>query len=247
MPEMKASDGVILNWSEHGSGEPTLLLVHGYTGNQSDWNPVVDRLSQRRRVITYDHRGHGASGHSSDTASYSFDVLVADLECLVDELGLTNFDLLGHSMGGVIAMRFAIAHPERLRSLVLMDTGAAPSGRLPRDVLDPLIAAGRDQGMQQLAATVGHAKLATMDVEALAGFGDELERYPSMLPALAQLSLPVTVLVGEDDSGLRAAADTMAATIPRARLEVIPAAGHSPQEDNPAAWLESVERHLSSA
>ena len=246
MPELTTDDGVRISWSQQGVDEPTLLLVHGYTGGQEDWNPVISALAKHRRVITYDHRGHGASGHATDASAYTFDRLLTDLVAMVDDLQLDNFDLLGHSMGGVVAMRFALAHPERLRSLVLMDTGAAPSGQLPRDVLDPLVVAGREHGMAHVATWIGHPQRTTMDVEAFAGFADELERYPSMLAALAGLRLPVTVIVGENDTGLRDAAMALATTIPQARLEVIPDAGHSPQEDNPAAWLAAVEAHLES-
>jgi pimeloyl-ACP methyl ester carboxylesterase len=65
-----------------------------------------------------------------------------------------------------------------------------------------------------------------------------------LLDGLSRLEIPVTVLVGERDNGLRAGADQLAATIPGAELIVIPDAGHSPQEDNPAAWLAAIRSHF---
>jgi pimeloyl-ACP methyl ester carboxylesterase len=68
-----------------------------------------------------------------------------------------------------------------------------------------------------------------------------------MLDRLASLDVVTTVIVGENDTGLREAADKLAATVPGATLVVIPGAGHSPQEDQPTAWLSAVESHLARA
>lgn len=83
-----------------------------------------------------------------------------------------------------------------------------------------------------------------MDPAAFAALGEELLSYPSELEAVAALDLPVTVIVGEDDVGLRSGADQLAAAIPGAHLEVIPGAGHSPQEDAPQLWLDALGRHF---
>ena len=83
-----------------------------------------------------------------------------------------------------------------------------------------------------------------MDVDAFEAFGRELRAYPSMRDRLGELTMPVTVIVGEGDTGLRGAADILAAEIPGARLSVIAGAGHSPQEDRPSAWLDAVNEHL---
>src|SRR4030095_15713287 len=102
---------------EKGSGEPPLLLVHGFTGSVLDWADVLPSLAEQRRVIAYDHRGHGDSPNTGELGTYTIDQLVADLEDLVDDRGLASFHLLGHSMGGVVALRFVLAHAERVRSL----------------------------------------------------------------------------------------------------------------------------------
>jgi pimeloyl-ACP methyl ester carboxylesterase len=83
-----------------------------------------------------------------------------------------------------------------------------------------------------------------MDRDAFTALGEELLTYPSLLDDLAAVDRPVTVLVGELDQPLRASADDLAAAIPGARLEVIAGAGHSPQEDDPAAWLAALDRHF---
>lgn len=248
---------------DRGAGEPALLLVHGYTGSSLDWADSHDALAADRRVVAYDHRGHGRSGHA---AEYSIDLLVEDLAGLVDRLGLERFDLLGHSMGGVVAMRYVLDRPERVRSLVLMDTFSEPTGDLS-GMLASAAELARAQGMPALAelgrdlmragfqgddARVDELwarveeKYAGLDVEAFVAFGEELGRYPSMTARLGEIACPTTVLVGSEDF-LRPAADTLAAGVGGAELVVFEGCGHSPQEDDPAAWQAAVLAHLSRA
>lgn len=250
---------------EWGDGSVPLLLLHGYMGSGLDWIDVAPALARSRKVVAYDHRGHGDSGHAADPSSYTFDQLAADLATFIAARAMAPVDLLGHSMGGVVALMHTLRHPQTVRSLVLMDTAAAPAGNLPMDVLSPLIAMGREQGMQAVAQVVAEfavsaqqgngvaedvireravAKFSSLDVEALAAFANELGSYPSMVDELERISCPVTVIVGENDDGLRSAAEVMAARIPAARLVVIPGAGHSPQEDRPDEWVAAVVEHL---
>jgi pimeloyl-ACP methyl ester carboxylesterase len=90
-------------------------------------------------------------------------------------------------------------------------------------------------------------KLEQMDPVAFTELGEELLTYPSVVDQLAELDIPTTVIVGENDTGLRAAADALAATIPGAHLVVVPKAAHSPQDENREAWLTAVEDHLTRA
>jgi pimeloyl-ACP methyl ester carboxylesterase len=87
-------------------------------------------------------------------------------------------------------------------------------------------------------------KLEQMDPVAFTEFGEELLTYPSVLDRLATLEIPTMVIVGENDTGLRGAADSLAATVPGAVLVVVPDAAHSPHDENRAAWLSAVEDHL---
>jgi pimeloyl-ACP methyl ester carboxylesterase len=107
-----------------GDGEP-LVLVHGFTGGRLDWVDVIDELRASSDVIRFDNRGHGESTNTGDEASYTIDALTADLLAIVDELDVERFHLLGHSLGGIVSMRFATTHVARLRSLILMDTAGA--------------------------------------------------------------------------------------------------------------------------
>jgi pimeloyl-ACP methyl ester carboxylesterase len=247
--------GLDLHVVDEGSGTPPLLLVHGFTGSDIDWVDVQPALAKGRRTVAYTHRGHGESQHAD---RYTFDDLVADLTEVIDQLGLAPVHLLGHSMGGVVALRYALDHPERLASLVLMDTFAEPAGGIPTEMMDALMARVRAEGMGvmvELAAEFakpellerGTQKLLGMDPEAFCAFGTELRSYPSMVSRLGELSMPVTVMVGANDRNLVQPAHVMAEGIAGAVLEVIADAGHSPQEDRPDEWLRVVEAHLARA
>ena len=254
---------VRLHVEDRGQGEPALFLVHGYTGSSLDWVDSHDALAAERRVVAYDHRGHGASGHADE---YSIDLLVGDLLRLLDDLGLDQIDLLGHSMGGVVALRTVLEHPERVRSLILMDTFSEPISDLSA-TLPPIVELGRAEGMPavldlgrdmiRMSLTGDEArvvelfgrietKYAGLDVEAFNAFGTELGSYPSMTARLGEIACPTTVFVGSEDF-LRPAADTLAAGIDGAELVVFEGCGHSPQEDDPAAWQAAVLAHLTRA
>lgn len=247
-----------LAYESTGEGFP-LVLVHGFTGSSLDWVDVIEPLARDRQVITFDHRGHGDSPNTGDASSYTFDQLVDDMTALLDDLGLERFDLLGHSMGGIVSMRYALLHPGRVRSLVLMDTAAGARGS-NADMMRAGIEMVRTQGTSALYELIQgflgegeHAdtqrarmktKLGRMDAVAFTELGEELLTYPSILDRLAGLDLPTTVIVGENDDGLRGPADDLAAAIPGAELVVIPDAAHSPQDENRDAWLAAVEHHL---
>ena len=262
---------VELEVHEEGNGDPALLLLHGFTGSSLDWTDVTGDLARNRRVVAYDQRGHGDSTNTGDPASYTIGQLTTDLGSVVDQLGLAPFDLLGHSMGGIVAMQYAVAHPEKLRSLILMDTFAEPTGGIPASWIDYLVGVAREKGMEgvaemflsyidqapnagdltperreELASRIRY-KLTHMDVEALDQLGRGLGTFDALLDGVAGLRMPVTVIVGEKDSGLREPAEVLAKAIPDAVLEVIPAAGHSPQEDNAPSWLAAVRGHLGRA
>jgi pimeloyl-ACP methyl ester carboxylesterase len=243
-----------------GAGEP-FVLVHGFTGSRVDWSDVIDELAAVADVIELDNRGHGESTNTGDGSSYSLDTLTADLAAVADGLGLDEFHLLGHSLGGGVAMRYALRHPDRLRSLVLMDTAATPMASGAATAwfeagIELVRTNGLDALFQVIAPTMGEGERADqirarvrtkyeqMDPAAFVGLGRELMTFESMLPALADLAVPTTVLVGEHDVGLRAGADALAETVPGAELVVIPDAAHSPQEESPARWLDAVRAHL---
>ncbi len=112
--------GRALNYVTAGSG-PVLLLIHGMAGTHATWEPVIEPLAQRHTVIALDLPGHGAS--EAGAGDYSLGSLAAGLRDLLVKLGHERATLVGHSLGGGIAMQFAYQFPEITERLVLVSSG----------------------------------------------------------------------------------------------------------------------------
>lgn len=264
-----AVDGVELAWDRWGPADGTpLVLCHGYTGSAMDFAAQIPLLAADRGVYALDHRGHGASTNTGDEASYDFDRLADDLVAWLIAVTPGPVDLLGHSMGGRLALQVALDHPDLVHSLVLMDTSAGrfttdeatvtmmrgfldsfdPSRGLPSFVSEGM---GPEQDL--IEATVDADLLAVRaersaqcDPYAFRALGRGLvaDDLVSLQPRLHELAVPVTVLVGSRDEPLVGLAPAMVAAIPDAELAVVDGAYHSPQLTHADEWRAAVEAHL---
>jgi pimeloyl-ACP methyl ester carboxylesterase len=266
-------DDLEMEYEEAGRGARPFVLVHGFTGSRDDWSRVLEDLAREGRTVTPDQRGHGSSGGRGDPARYTLERLVADLAGFLDALGIERCDLLGHSMGGMVTLRFALAHPERVTSLVLMDTAAGPIGGIPEAARKAGAKIAREQGMEvlhtlmraraendpnvppsmkRLAEAEGaevyfertRRKMLAMDPEAFATLAAVLSEQEGILDRLGAIRRPTTVLVGAEDLPFLEPSEQMAKAIPGARHVVIPDAAHSPQVENREAWLAAIRAHL---
>jgi 3-oxoadipate enol-lactonase len=260
-------DEVALAVTDTGSG-PALLLVHGFGGAKDDFADHIDALAARHRVVTFDHRGHGESDDPPDVAAYSLDRMAADVVGVADALGIDGFRLLGHSMGGMVARRVVLAHPQRIDALVLMDTSPGPVPGIDPAAMEAAAIVALDEGKDVLkplldaAATLetpayrrlleerpGYQayedrKWAQLSAVMWGAMAREMARQADELALLGDVRCPTLVIVGEQDESFFDASRRIAAAIPRAELVIVPDAGHSPQFENPRPWLEALERFL---
>jgi pimeloyl-ACP methyl ester carboxylesterase len=131
-------NGLSLHYDEHGTGDP-LVLLHGGLGAAAQFAPILDDLAAGRRVIAVDLPGHG---RSTDVERPLRPALMADdIAALIAHLGLARADVMGYSLGGEVALRTAIQHPDLVRRLVLVGTPCRRSAYLP-DVLAAMDAMG---------------------------------------------------------------------------------------------------------
>ena len=123
-------NGIRLAYVETGNprGRP-VVLIHGYTDNARDWIPLIPYLSRRDRLIAVDLRGHGAS--SKPECCYARVDFAYDIKLLLDALKLRQADIVGHSMGSIVAQTFAENWPERTRKVVLISSSAGPRPGAP--------------------------------------------------------------------------------------------------------------------
>ena len=251
-------------------GARPLMLVHGFTGAKEDFADHLDALAASGwHVVAPDLRGHGASDRPPGGESYGLRRFAADLVHLAGALGWARFTLLGHSMGGMAAQHLAIDAPDRLEGLVLMGTShSVPDGIDPvvvelgkavvrsggmgllveaaRPPAGPLGTPAHDRVVRQRAGYREFSERKTLSASAdmWLAMVDELLAQPDRLADLAAVEVPTLVLVGEQDRSFLAHSRRIAAAMPRARLVVVPDAGHSPQFENPRAWFEALSAFL---
>ncbi len=121
-------NGLELYYEIHGTGEP-LVLLHGGYGSTEMFSPIMGMLSERRRVIAVDLQGHGRTAITDRPMRY--DTLADDIAELVKQLGYERVDLMGYSLGGLVALRTAIRHPEVVNRLVVVSAGFSRGGFYP--------------------------------------------------------------------------------------------------------------------
>lgn len=263
--------GVELSYNESaGDGRP-LVLLHGLTGHRDDFRERISDLADTGRLLAPDLRGHGDFTRTGRAESFTFEQLVADLAALLDAWGVASCDLLGHSFGGMLALRFVLAHPQRVDSLILMDTAPfAPDG-YDVETFEKAGAIARARGMVFLQELVEKAarneanpsaadrqtekwsdrywahhrrRYAAMDPEGYATLGVLMMRQQPVVERLAEIRCPATVLVGENDEEFLGGANALEAGIEGAVRVTVSDAGHHPHMENPEEWLAAVRDHL---
>ncbi|WP_046727699.1 alpha/beta fold hydrolase [Streptomyces humi] len=235
------------------SATPTpLLLIHGHPFDRTMWRPQLTAFSAGRRVIAPDLRGYGASPVTPGITPLSR--FAADLEDLLDALGVPACVVAGLSMGGQIAMEcYDRLGPARVRGLVLADTFPAPEtpeGRRARNATaDRLLREGmRGYADEVLAKMVApdaapavrahvHGMMTATDPEgAAAALRGRAER-PDYRPLLTRVTVPALVVVGADDEFTPVSdAEAMHALLPDAALRVIDGSAHMPNLERPAEF-----------
>ena len=151
-------------WREAGNDGPVVVLVHGIAGSSATWAPLVDRLAEHYRVVIPDLLGHGAS--AKPRGDYSLGAHASGLRDLLTLLGHDRVTVVGHSLGGGVAMQFAYQHPERCARLVLVS-----SGGLGPDV-SPVLRAAALPGADLVLRLAAHPRVAV----AGAGVGRWLDK-----------------------------------------------------------------------
>lgn len=245
MPKIDRN-GIMIYYEVHGDGPP-LLLTHGYSSTSAMWQGQIAALSKRHKLVLWDMRGHGQSDYPSDAAAYSEALTVADMAALLDAVGARTAILGGLSLGGYMSLAFHRAHPDRVRALLIIDTGpgfrkddareawnkrAHETGdRFDREGLAVLKSASRER------STASHRDASGL---ARAARGMLTQRDARVIESLPDIKVPSLLVVGADDTPFLAAADYMAARIPGAMKVVIPVAGHAVNIDQPQAFIDAV-------
>lgn len=264
-------EGLTVHLRDEGPRDaPVLVLLHGSNADLHTWQSWTSRLTSQYRVIRFDQIGHGLTGANPDS-SYGLEDHVATVEKVARKLGLNQFVLAGNSMGGAISVRYALAHPERLRGLVLLDAGGAPAWAKGKGNIGFAIARTPGMGVvvrhitprsiveRSLKQTIEDDALVT---PAMVDRYWELLRYPGNRAVtaerfgrprgefskadLAPIKTPTLVMWGEEDQltvvdGARFFGDGIAG----AQVKTYPRIGHIPMEEAPDATVADLKAFLS--
>ena len=255
---VRVATGVELQVVESGpaDGRPVLFL-HGYTDSWFSFSRILGGLPHDVRAIVPSQRGHGDSERPA--CCYTVDDLARDAVALLDALGIRQADVVGHSMGSMIAQRIAAEHPGRVRRLVLI--GAATTGALPvveefntavHSLADPI----PDAFAREFQVSTAYDSLPSQ-------FLDRVVRESMKVPAhvwraalagiiapeartdLAGIDAPTLILWGEQDAFFpRAQQDLLVAGISNARLVTFDRIGHSPHWEDPERLLQKLNEFL---
>lgn len=248
-----------------------IILLHGSAADLHTWQPWTDGLREDYRVIRYDQIGHGLTGPAAGR-SYTLADFTGDVEQIADHLGLERFVLGGNSMGGWITAGYALANPDRLAGIVLVDASGSPvrrsSGSGGNTGFSIATTPVLNQGMrfitprsiieQSLSQSVSNQAVVTP--EAVDRYW-ELLRYPGNRAAtiarfatervvysdedIRGLTIPALILWGEEDALTPVEAGTWYdERLPSSMLITYPGIGHLPHEEAAEATLNDLKEWL---
>jgi pimeloyl-ACP methyl ester carboxylesterase len=253
-------DGIGLYFEEAGSGVP-VIFVHEFAGDHRAWEPQVRYLSRMHRCVTFASRGYLPSDVPSSPDAYSQDLARSDVIAILDALRIEKAHIVGHSMGAYTALHVGIHHPDRCLSVAAIGCGW---GSKPEDreqsarACEQIAEMFEHEPIAEAAAKYARFPMRTTfeakdprgfaDFEAMlaqhSGTGSALtmrnlqQKRPTLWDMKAQLeafSLPLLVLVGDEDHPCLDGSVFLKRTVPQAALFVVPRAGHTITLEEPSA------------
>ena len=248
-------------------GDPPVLLLHGFTGHGGSWAEAGQTFASAGfHVLAPDLLGHGSSPHPSESTRYEMAHAAADLNLLLDESFSEAVHLAGYSMGGRLALFFALSHPERVRTLCLVSASpgiAAATERAERRDSDNALADRIER--DGTAAFVDYWESLPMWESQRRGLSVEKRRQlraqrlrnrpdglanslrgmgsgaqPVLLDALPSLVVPTLLIVGAEDEKFVAVNRQMAQSIPDVQDVIFLGAGHAVQLERPKEFARAV-------
>ena len=250
MPHLNR-DGVKIYYEDQGSG-PAVLLSHGYSATSKMWADQVTAFKDRYRIITWDMRGHGDSDSPEDQSLYSEAHTIDDMAALLDALDIEDAVISGLSLGGFMSLAFHLKYPNRVRALMLFDTGPGYKNVDARNEWNERAktwaATFEAEGLDALG-TIGSDEMRkdwhrSPEGLARAARGMLTQFDSRVIESLPGIQVPALVLVGENDKPFIGATDYMVHKIPNSTHAIIAEAGHAANLHQPAAFNEAMGSFL---
>ena len=258
-------NGVNLSYEVTGQGEAVVFL-HGMTGSTQDWANQIPALSPKYMVVALNHRGHSQSAAPLKEEEYSVPIFANDVFCLLTRLNVQKCCLVGHSLGGFIALEFALAHQGMLTTLVLVDTSSGEFARAPNynQMRQKLGELARSQGMEaafeyNLANNpmmrerfqqypelkeISRRKMLMTSVDGYIYISKAIEKWAPVTPRLSEIKVPTLIYWGDEDLGFTEAVQVLKMGITDSELITVNGVGHSPHEEAPNVFNETLLKFL---
>ncbi len=235
-----------LRIASDGQGPPHVLCLHGLADTLEIWSRVAALLAARGQVILVDQRAHGES--DAPPGPYRREDLAADVCAVLDWCQVARAILVGHSLGGIVAMTAALAAPERVAGLVLVGTASQCSPRVA-GWYERIARAAETDGIPGFLRAIygeGARRRLRGDAQGLAHVTRALESLADdpLTSRLAAVRCPVAVLVGAKDPMGQGPSVVVSWALPHATLEVIPERGHWLHVEAPDVVVAAVDRLL---
>jgi pimeloyl-ACP methyl ester carboxylesterase len=260
MPTVQAKDGTKLYYEEAGAGTP-VIFVHEYAGDYRTWEPQMRFFSRSHRCVTYSQRGYPPSDVPTDPERYSQDIFRDDVIAVMDGLKIDKAHIVGHSMGAATALHVGIRYPQRCISVTAAGCGYGSSPDAAK--VEEARAASRETGKMFAETSMANAAVLYgdgptrqthkhKDPRGYAHFIQMLSEHSALGHSLTMLNLqakrptlwemeadlkrfsvPLLVLVGDDDEWCVDGSIYLRRTVPTAGLVVIPRSGHTITSEEP--------------
>ena len=245
MPFLDRPDGVRLYYTVHGDSPTPLILSHGYSSTSEMWTEQIPTLSKHFTLILWDFRGHGQTSYPKDQSLYSEAHTVADILALLDHVAPNREAIVGGlSLGGYMSLAFHRVHPERVKALLIIDTGPGFKKDSAREAWNKTAnetAARFDrEGLKSLQnLSPERSQVTHRDATGLAraARGMLAQQNSNVFYSLDSIRVPSLVVVGADDKPFLAASQYMTNKIKGCRKVVVPDAGHAANIDQPEAFI----------
>jgi pimeloyl-ACP methyl ester carboxylesterase len=262
MPKIKTADGVSLYYEETGSGTP-IVFVHEFAGDYRTWEPQMRYFARSHRCVTYSQRGYPPSDVPNEPARYGQDIARDDVIAVMNALGIKTAHVVGHSMGAYTALHVGMRYPERCISVTAAGCGwgslpdpaargamraqAAATAKMftEKSMAEAAVIYGDGPTRQahKHKDARGYAEFVRMLGEHSAqGHALTMTMLQSKRPTLWDLetdlkkfSVPLLVIVGDEDETCLDGSVFLKRTAPTAALLVIPRSGHTITSEEPAA------------
>lgn len=232
--------GFSLRVRTQGEGTKTYVLLHGFADGLVVWDSVAPELAKDARVVAVDLRGHDFSG--GPKGPYEWDDLAQDIVAIADDLDIGKATLVGHGLGGIIALLTALKAPDRVEGLVLIGT-ATEANAEQENWCREIIKAGRMNAMQGIAHAI-FGPISRKQVEgtalpmiAIARLMESLHSQP-ITSRMSAVTCPALVLVGENDPAL---SQSLADALPNGKLETLSGLGHFVHKNDPAKVVAAIQ------